>query len=81
MVDFTIEPTYVVDDVTATYSVRAANEMGGLGDAAVAQVLTGIENVKHEVVIESVFDLMGRKVQKIEKGHMYIINGQKVVIR
>ena len=81
VVDFTIEPTYVVDDVTATYSVRAANEMGGLGDAAVAQVLTGIENVKQEVVIESIFDLMGRKVQKIEKGHMYIINGQKVVIR
>ena len=81
VIDFTIEPTYIVDDVTATYSVRAANEMGGLGDVAVAQVLTGIENVKQEVVIESIFDLMGRKVQKIEKGRMYIINGQKVVIR
>lgn len=36
IVDFTTEPTYTVDDETATWSVRAANEMGGLGEATVA---------------------------------------------
>lgn len=36
IVDFTTEPTYTVDDKTATWSVRAANEMGGLGEATVA---------------------------------------------
>lgn len=34
---FTIQPTYTVDDTAAEYSVRAANEMGGLGDAAAAE--------------------------------------------
>ena len=36
VIDFTTEPTYTVDDATATYSVRAANEMGCLGEAKVA---------------------------------------------
>jgi hypothetical protein len=36
VVDFTIEPTYEVDDADATWSVRAANEMGGLGEATTA---------------------------------------------
>ena len=29
VVDFTITPSYIVDDASATWSVRAANEMGG----------------------------------------------------
>ena len=36
VVDFTTEATFTVDDATATYAVRAANEMGGLGEAAEA---------------------------------------------
>ena len=31
VVAFTTQPQYTVDDATATWSVRAANEMGGLG--------------------------------------------------
>ena len=43
VIDFTTEPTYEVDDVSATYAVRAANEMGGLGEATEAVVVeTGI---------------------------------------
>ncbi len=38
VIDFTTEPTYEVDDATATYAVRAANEMGGLGEATEAVV-------------------------------------------
>ena len=36
VVDFTIKPTYLVDDASATWSVRAANEMGGLSEATAA---------------------------------------------
>lgn len=36
IVEFTTTPSYTVDDETATWSVRAANEMGGLGEATVA---------------------------------------------
>ncbi len=46
VVDFTTEPTYTVDDAKAVWSVRAANEMGGLGEAAVATTGTGISNVE-----------------------------------
>ena len=38
VVDFTNEPTFEVDDATATWSVRAANEMGGLSEATEATV-------------------------------------------
>lgn len=34
-----IEPSYKVSDMTATYTVRAANEMGGLGEEATAKVV------------------------------------------
>lgn len=43
VIDFTTEPSYEVDDASATYAVRAANEMGGLGEATEAVVVeTGI---------------------------------------
>lgn len=45
VIDFTIEPSYEVTDATATYSVRAANEMGGLGDATTASTSTGIHEI------------------------------------
>ena len=42
VVDFTDHPSYIVDDTSAAYAVRAANEMGGLGEATEAQSLEGI---------------------------------------
>lgn len=45
VVAFTTTPSYTVDDTTATYAVRAANEMGGLGEAITAGEGTGIDNV------------------------------------
>lgn len=45
VIDFTTEPTYTVTDANAKYSVRAANQMGGLGEAAEAQIATGIDEV------------------------------------
>lgn len=43
VVDFTTDETFTVDDATATWTVRAANEMGGLSEASEAAV--GIELV------------------------------------
>ena len=45
VVGFTIEPTYTVDDASAEYSVRAANQMGGLGEATKATLGTGIDEI------------------------------------
>ena len=36
VVDFTLEPSYTVDDPAAKWAVRAANERGGLGEATAA---------------------------------------------
>jgi pectin methylesterase-like acyl-CoA thioesterase len=36
VVGFTTEPVYTVDNARASWSVRAANEMGGLGEATIA---------------------------------------------
>ena len=71
-VAFTTEPIYTVDDATAIWSVRAANEMGGLGEAVTATVseTTGIENVNNAngVVSTSYYNLNGVKVSNSFKG-------------
>jgi hypothetical protein len=76
-----LEPTFTVDDTTATWTVRAANEMGGLGEAATAtDVTTGIIEVKQEVAPadDALYNLAGQKVSESYKG-IVIKNGVKVV--
>jgi hypothetical protein len=82
IVAFTNEPTYTIDEASAKWSVRAANEMGGLGEAveATASDVTAIGNVNKVAGSNSIFDLQGRKVNMMKKG-LYIINGKKVVIK
>lgn len=85
-VAFVTEPTYVVDDVNAKWSVRAANEMGGLGDAAEATLTvgTGIESINNAegVVSTSYYNLNGVKVGKNFKGTVIKVetlnNGQQI---
>jgi hypothetical protein len=49
VVDFTLEPSYTVDDPAAKWAVRAANEMGGLGEAtAASQSATLRGDVNHD---------------------------------
>lgn len=43
---FTIEPAYLTDDAKANWSVRAANEMGGLSEATAAEYVTAINTAK-----------------------------------
>ena len=82
VVDFTLQPTYTVDDAEATWAVRAANEMGGLSDAAQATIVTGISEMANgeQAVPETVYNINGIRVQKPQHG-LYIINGRKVVVK
>ena len=43
VIDFTTSTTYIVDDTSAPYSIRVANQMGGLGEAS--DTATGVKNV------------------------------------
>lgn len=82
VIDFVTEPTYTVDDASAKYAVRAANEMGGLSEATEATVATGIEEISPATttVDGKVYNLAGQRVNKATKG-LYIINGKKVVVK
>ena len=82
VVDFTNEPTYTVDDATATWAVRAANEMGGLGEAATALSSDGIEEITDSQATQSdaIYNINGMRVKNATHG-VYIIGGKKVVIK
>ena len=68
----------------ADYTVRAANEMGGLSEAsAPATEATGIDNIEQaQPVINDgvIYNLQGVRVTNPTKG-IYIVNGRKVVIK
>lgn len=70
VIDFTTLPIYTVDDDTATYSVRAANEMGGLGEAAVAVNPNNIEGVivGQEVIKVEIFTIDGVQLSQLKQG-------------
>ena len=80
---FTNTPAFTVDDPSATYAVRAANEMGGLGEATTAIDRDAIEDLIATPVQsrhKGTYTLQGVKVSKAERG-VYIVDGQKVVVR
>ncbi len=70
VIDFTTDNSYTVTDTSATYSVRAANEMGGLGEATVAEV-TGIKELMAtdgDILRTSYYNLQGARVSNAYKG-------------
>lgn len=78
VVDFTIKPTYLVDDASATWSVRAANEMGGLSEATAAAVLgTGIRNItsatEAAVIKTAIYTADGTQLSNFQKGINIIV--------
>lgn len=72
VIDFTTEPTYTVTDANAKYSVRAANQMGGLGEAAEAQIATGIDEVgtteSGKAVSTAYYSVQGERVGSSYRG-------------
>lgn len=76
---FTTTASYSVDDTTATWSVRAANEMGGLGDATtISGTATGINNIVVKSNSDTIYNLSGMRIQQTAKG-INIVNGKKVI--
>ena len=67
---FTTEPAYTVDDPNATYSVRAANEMGGLGEATEAGIADGIATATDATATgkATYYNLGGVKTDSQQKG-------------
>ncbi|MDE6066395.1 MAG: Ig-like domain-containing protein, partial [Duncaniella sp.] len=75
VIAFTTEPTYTVEPASgakaaAVYSVRAANEMGGLGDAVVASDKSAITDVNADAQVVSTvyYNLQGIRVNATTPG-------------
>ena len=70
VIGFTTEPSYTVDDPAASYSVRAANEMGGLGEAAEAAIADGIATATDATATgkAAYYNLGGVKTDSQQKG-------------
>jgi len=90
IVAFTTQPTFKAT-VSGVYTVRAANEMGGLGTTSESvtiseEMISGISatlNDKGEMTNDNaVYDLQGRQLtnRKMKKGP-YIINGRVVLVK
>ncbi|MGN0221599.1 MAG: pectinesterase family protein [Prevotella sp.] len=81
VVAFTVSPSYVTTDGKASYAVRAANEMGGLGEAAAAANDTAIDEIKAEKANGSatIYSMQGIRLSKPIKG-ICIIDGRKVAV-
>lgn len=77
VVDFTITPSYIVDDASATWSVRAANEMGGLSEATVVGQGTGIHNITSAtdaaVIKTAIYAADGTQLSNLQKGINIIV--------
>lgn len=77
VVDFTIKPTYLVDDASATWSVRAANEMGGLSEATAAVLGTGIRNIASATdaaaIKTAIYAADGTQLSNLQKGINIIV--------
>lgn len=88
VVAFTTDNTFTADDTTATWSVRAANEMGGLGEATVATITNGINTVNAangNAVRTDFYNMQGIKVNESFKGAVIKVetldNGSKITTK
>lgn len=88
IVAFTTEPSYTADDATATWSVRAANEMGGLSEATIATIGSAISTVNAEgtnAIKTEYFNLQGIRVNDSYRGTVIRVetleNGSKTTTK
>ena len=77
VVNFTITPSYIVDDASATWGVRAANEMGGLSEATTIGQGTGIRNItsatEAAVIKTAIYSADGTQLSNLQKGINIIV--------
>ena len=78
VVAFTTTPAYEVTDTKATWAVRAANEMGGLGEATTALVITdGINTINGNTgkpVRTEIYSIDGKRLNAPAKGINIIVS-------
>jgi len=71
VIGFTSTPSYIVTE-NGTYSVRAANEMGGLSEASEAVTvseITGIQTIGGKLSqVETVYTTDGKRVNQLQQG-------------
>ena len=90
VIAFTTQPTFTATE-SGTYTVRAANEMGGLSATSEPvtiseDVITGISDTLNDkgkrINDNAIYDLQGRKVNsQLKKGFYIIDGGKKVIVR
>lgn len=84
VIDFTSSCFYDLDDVEATYTLRALNFMGGLGIASAPAVdgwIDGISDIRSDdSCLDSIYNIAGQKVTSAHRG-IVIINGSKFIKR
>ena len=75
----TTTTSYAVSDSNATYAVRAANGMGGFGEAIkVGETGTGIKDTISDDGKETIIHTLGGvRINKVGGKGIYIINGKK----
>ena len=85
IIAFTQTPSYTVDDATATYTVRAANEMGGLSaPSAVATITSGIETIDNtaaHAVPEAIYTLDGKRISQLHRGLNIVRHGDGHIVK
>ena len=70
VIAFTTEPTYTVS-ADGVYTVRAANEMGGLSAPSISASTTAIETIANSqspTAISHIYTLDGKQLQQMQKG-------------
>ncbi|MBQ9202504.1 MAG: Ig-like domain-containing protein [Bacteroidales bacterium] len=79
VVGFTVEPRYTLTG-PGVWSVRAANETGGLGVAS-EELSTGLDTAPAELRQDAViYNLQGIRVKEAQRG-LYIMNGKKILYK
>ena len=83
--DGTTDGSIVIMSATGAFdsfsnAIGYASNYSNLFRISVADIDTGIDEVKGENVVKGIYDLQGRKVENPSKG-IYVINGKKVLIK
>ena len=81
VVAFTTEPTYTITDSHARYTVRAANEMGGLSEPSAEACdpvgIQEIDNDSDDNVATTYYNLAGERVPATSKGIVIKVSTSK----
>ena len=74
--------TLVYDTVAGAFKVTETVSDGMILPTFYGTKATGVENaVINGEAIESIYDLQGRKLEKVTEGGIYIVNGKKILVK